>query len=186
MSPSFIPLFSMRIGVFSDVHDERDNLNKALELYKGEGIDTLVFCGDFCSPIPAKMMGTFKGQIYCVFGNGDGDRITISSIPNLKFQAQGEHAVIELPLEVSKPDAEPALEVPKAKIAVTHYPLYGNALARTGDYQAVFSGHSHQIHEEHFGETLWLNPGDVYGLNGTATCAIYDLLTKQVEIKTLS
>lgn len=163
-------LYSMRIGVFSDVHDQRENLDKALRMYEGEGIDTLVFCGDFCSPIPAKMMGKFNGQIHCVFGNGDGDRITISKVPNLLFQAQGEHAEIELP---------------EAKIAVTHYPLYGQALARTGDYQAVFSGHSHELHEEQFGETLWLNPGDVYGLKGKATCAIYDLVTKRVEIKEL-
>jgi uncharacterized protein len=138
MSPSFSSLFSMRIGVFSDVHDHRENLDKALTLYKGEGIDTLFFCGDFCSPIPAKMMGDFQGQIHCVFGNGDGDRLTISKVPNLNFQAQGEHAVVELP---------------EAKIAVTHYPLYGDALARTGDYQAVFSGHTHQLHEQRFGET---------------------------------
>jgi putative phosphoesterase len=152
----------MLIGVFSDVHDNLRNLRAAMKTFKDRGIDQLVFCGDFCSPIPAREMATFGGLIHCVFGNGDGDPFSITRIseehPNLKLY--GQHAEIE---------------VSGHKFAVTHYPLYGRALARTGDYRAVFSGHTHVLHEERFGGCLWLNPGEVMGWKGRATCAVYDL-----------
>ena len=67
-------------------------------------------------------------------------------------------------------------------MAVTHYPFYAQALARTGDYQAVFSGHTHALHEERFGECLWLNPGEVMGWQGRSTCALYDTSTNTAEI----
>lgn len=165
----------MLIGVFSDVHDNLPALRKALDIFKERDVEALIFCGDFCSPIPSRIMGeTFQGDIHVVFGNGDGDRFTISSVaknqfPNLKLH--GEHA---------------ELEFDGAKIAVTHYPLYAQALARTGDYQAVFSGHTHQLHEERFGHCLWLNPGEVLGWQGNPTCAVYDTSTNSAEIISLS
>ena len=85
--------------------------------------------------------------------------------PNLKLH--GQHA---------------ELEFEGVKIAVTHYPFYAKALARTGDYQAVFSGHTHVQHEERFGDCLWLNPGEILGWKGDATCAIYNTATNSAEI----
>lgn len=160
----------MKIGVFTDVHDNLKNLNYTLEYFERLSIGDIIFCGDFCSPIPAKRMGNFKGNIHCVFGNGDGDRFKILEFSLTQFnnlKVYGEHAEIELG---------------QRKIAVTHYPLYATALARTGDYNAVFSGHTHSIQTEVFGDCLWLNPGDVLGLNGTATFAVYDTDTNKAEI----
>ena len=151
----------MLIGVFSDVHDNLANLRKAITVFKERGVEALIFCGDFCSPIPSRVMGDeFEGDIHVVFGNGDGDRFTISNVaktqfPNLKLH--GEHA---------------ELEFAGVRVAVTHYPLYAQALARTGDYRAVFSGHTHKLHQERFGHCLWVNPGEVLGWQGNPTCAI--------------
>ena len=123
----------MIIGVFSDVHDNLANLRSALSSLKERGAESLIFCGDFCSPIPSRVMASeFEGDIHVVFGNGDGDRFAIANVartdyPNLILH--GEHAELELG---------------GAKIAVTHYPFYARALARTGDFQAVFSGHTHR------------------------------------------
>jgi hypothetical protein len=161
----------MLIGVFSDVHDHLANLRQALALYTERGVQSLIFCGDFCSPIPARVMGgEFRGDIHAVFGNGDGDRFTIANaaktqFPNLKLH--GEYA---------------ELEFEGVKVAVTHYPFYAKALARTGDYQAVFSGHTHVRSEERIGGCLWLNPGEILGWQGQATCAIYDTGTNSAEI----
>jgi len=160
----------MLIGVFSDVHDNLDNLQQAIEIFKARGVEALIFCGDFCSPIPSRAMAAaFAGDIYCVFGNGDGDRFLISNaahsqFPNLKLH--GEHA---------------ELEFEGVKVAVTHYPFYAQALARTGDYQAVFSGHTHERHEERFGECLWVNPGEVLGWKGQPSCVIYNTETNSAE-----
>jgi predicted phosphodiesterase len=68
---------------------------------------------------------------------------------------------------------------------VTHYPFYAQALARTGDYQAVFSGHTHEMHQDTIGDCLWLNPGEVLGWKGRATCAVYDSQQNTAEIITL-
>lgn len=158
----------MLIGIFSDVHDNLSNLKKVLSLFKEKNISTLIFCGDFCSPIPARVMGTeFSGDIHCVFGNGDGDRFTISKFSYSEFKnikLHGEHA---------------ELEFDNAKIAVTHYPLYGSALAHTGRYDAVFSGHTHEKSETKINNSLWVNPGEIMGWKGTPTCYIYDCTTKE-------
>ena len=164
----------MLIGVFSDVHDNLENLHKALAVFKEREVETLIFCGDFCSPIPSRVMGGgFDGDIHVVFGNGDGDPFQISNVANTQYpnlKLHGQHA---------------ELEFEGVKIAVTHYPFYAKALARTGDYQAVFSGHTHVQHEERFGDCLWLNPGEILGWKGDATCAIYDTATNSAEIVTL-
>ncbi len=164
----------MILGVFSDVHDNLSNLRRALEIFKQRGAAALIFCGDFCSPIPARVMGSeFDGDVHIVFGNGDGDRFAISNIsggsyPNLKLH--GEYA---------------ELDFEGVKIAVTHYPFYARALARTGDYQAVFSGHTHEPHEERFGDCLWMNPGEILGWKGKPSCAVYDTITNSGEIITI-
>lgn len=161
----------MLIGVFSDVHDNLINLHKALDAFNQAGVESLIFCGDFCSPIPSRVMGAeFEGDIHVVFGNGDGDRFMISNIaktqyPNLKLH--GEYA---------------ELDFNGVKVAVTHYPFYAKALARTGDYRAVFSGHTHQQTEEHLGDCLWLNPGEILGWQGPPTCALYNTETNSAEI----
>ncbi|TCC93698.1 metallophosphoesterase [Pedobacter frigiditerrae] len=159
----------MLIGIFSDVHDNLENLKRTLLFFNSRQISTLIFCGDFCSPIPARLMGAFEGEIHCVFGNGDGDRFTISKFANNEFKnlkLHGEHA---------------ELNFGNAKIAVTHYPLYGKALASTGDYNAVFSGHTHEKSEERINDCLWVNPGEIMGWKGTPTCAIYNTETNAVD-----
>ena len=162
---------SMASTIKNDVHDNIEKLREALKIYKDRGVETAIFLGDFCSPIPARVMGgEFPGKIHCVFGNGDGDPFTIKKFASTEFpnlELHGIHAEIEFD---------------GVKVAITHYPFYGQALARTGDYAAVFSGHTHQVNEERFGECLWLNPGEVMGWNGRSTCEIYDTSSNTAEI----
>ena len=166
---------NMLIGVFSDVHDNLDNLHKALKIFRERGVKSLIFCGDFCSPIPSRVVAEeFNGEVHCVFGNGDGDRFAMlntanTQYPNLKLH--GEYA---------------ELDFEGVKVAVTHYPFYASALARTGDYQAVFSGHTHESHQERVNDCLWPSPGDVMGWKGVATCAIYDTTANSGEIVTIA
>ncbi|UCC89277.1 MAG: metallophosphoesterase [Anaerolineales bacterium] len=161
----------MLIGVLSDIHDNLDNLIQALAIFRERGVKALIFCGDFCSPIPSRVMaGEFQGDVHCVFGNGDGDKFLMLHVaktqyPNLKLH--GEYA---------------ELEFEGVKVAVTHYPFYARALARTGDYQAVFSGHTHEASQERINDCLWLNPGDVMGWKGKSSCAVYDTATNSGEI----
>ncbi len=163
----------MQFGVFSDVHDNLGNLRALLKSFEEHSVDTLLFLGDFCSPIPARLMNDYPGTIHCVFGNGDGDRFAIQKL-SLSGQSSlvlhGEHAELELG---------------ERKIALTHYPLYGQALARTGDYAAVFYGHTHQQSAQRFGNCLLLNPGDILGLNSAPSYALYDATENDAVIHSL-
>ncbi len=96
--------------------------------------------------------GGFGGDIPRVFGNGDDDRYTISKFANTEFRnlkLYGEWA---------------ELEVDGTKTAVTHYPFYANALAKTGNYRAVFCSHPQVLKQEKIGDCLVVNPGD--GMEG--------------------
>jgi uncharacterized protein len=159
----------MLIGVFSDVHDNLSALGRALEMFRSEGATRLIFCGDFCSPPAAKAMALFDGTVDCVFGNNDGDRFAIAQLsfktPNLILH--GEHAELVIDAQV--------------KVAVTHYPLYGRALAYTGDYNIVFSGHTHKPMKERIKNTLWVNPGEVAGMINKPTVVLFDTVSRAIR-----
>lgn len=158
----------MLVGVLSDIHDNLGNLEAALEVFRGRDIETLLFLGDFCSPIPSRVLGAYSGVVHCVFGNGDGDRFAIRGAADADsaLRLHGEWAELELGGRA---------------LAMTHYPFYARALARTGDYDAVFSGHTHERHVEPIGDTLWANPGEVLGWKGSASVAIWDTESNDFE-----
>jgi putative phosphoesterase len=165
----------MKIGVLSDIHDNLENLKKAIETFHSQDVVEVIFCGDFCSPIPAKVLASnFSGKIHCVFGNGDGDRLAIKGFATGDLRnliIYGEYAVIE---------------IYGRKIAVTHYPFYAKALARNNEYDAVFYGHTHKMDVDTIGKTLCVNPGDVMGLHQSASCGVYDSNTNEIEIINLT
>lgn len=160
----------MKIGIYSDIHDHISNLEKTLQYFKSNNIEYTFFCGDFCSPIPAKIIGHSGIITYCVFGNGDADRFTIQNLAFNKFsnlKLHNEYAIITLN---------------EKKIAMTHYPFYGNALAKSGDYDLVLCGHTHESKVELIGKTWLINPGEIMGWKGDAAFAIYDFLNNEVNV----
>jgi predicted phosphodiesterase len=68
------------------------------------------------------------------------------------------------------------------RIAVVHYPEFGEALALSGKYDAVFSGHNHQDQVMTVGSTLWGNPGEVMGRFGKPSFGMYDTVMHRFEI----
>ncbi len=164
----------MRVGVLSDIHDNLANLDRALRELQDGGVDTLFFLGDFCSPIPARALAAWGGTVHCVFGNGDGDRFAIRGItapPGGSFVLHGEWAEIE---------------VDGRAVALTHYPFYARALARTGDYAAVFCGHTHERREERLGDALLANPGEILGWKGSPSYALWDTARNAVTFVELA
>ncbi len=164
----------MLAGVLSDIHDNLPNLERALAELRRRDVHTLLFLGDFCSPIPARALAAYGGTVHCVFGNGDGDRFAIRAIdapPGGAFILHGEWAEID---------------VDGRAVALTHYPFYARALARTGDYAAVFSGHTHERHEQRIGGSLWVNPGEILGWKGAPSCAVWDTVDNTVAFVELA
>lgn len=158
----------MRAAVLSDCHDSLANLEKALARMREAKV--ALFCGDFCAPFTLKMLADgFSGPIHTVFGNNDGDAFLL-----LRIAQQAGNVIFHQPM------AE--LELSGRKVAVVHYPEFGEALALSGKYDAVFNGHNHTAETHVLGSTLWANPGALMGRLGQASMGLYETDTNDFEI----
>ena len=149
----------MRIAILSDIHD---NIWRLETLLAGLEADALIFCGDFCAPFTLAQIGEgFEGPVHVVFGNNDGDQLLMSRVASRFSQVTLHGQFCELKLD-------------GRRVAVTHYPKIGKALARGGGYDLVCHGHSHERIIKKRGKTLRVNPGEVMGRLGLSTYALYD------------
>jgi len=164
----------MKIAVISDSHDNLPNLRKAVSFIENEGIEIILHCGDVCTSSTLKdALGNFKGKVYVVFGNVDGDHFKIT-----------EFTLKELShIKILGESGE--LKIGGKKIAFCHLPEFARGLASTQKYDLVFYGHTHKPWEEKVYNTRLINPGNLAGLFYKATFAIYDTETDEVELKIL-
>lgn len=164
----------MLIGIFSDVHDHMVQLDAALARFEKEGVSELIFCGDFCSPFAARRIAETGLPVHAVFGNNDGDRFNIQRVTaaHEKFRIYGEYIG----------DTDSQLILDGIKIGVTHYPYYAKPMIKTGWYDCVFFGHSHQAVKQKFGHNLLLNPGEVAGVFGKSSVAVIDTQNRSSSI----
>jgi putative phosphoesterase len=161
----------MKIAILSDIHD---NIWRLETLLEGLQAEVLIFCGDFCAPFTlAQIAEGFSGPIHVVFGNNDGDQFLLSRVAG-KFPQVTLHGQFA------------QLEFDGRRIAVTHYPEIGQALAAGGLYDLVCHGHSHERVVERVAQTLRVNPGEVMGRFGLSTYALYDTTADQAEIVEVS
>lgn len=159
----------MKIAVLSDIHDNIWNLETALKDIATSGANRLFFLGDFCAPFTlAQIAEGFSGQVDAVFGNNDGDPSMLTTIA-AKYETVTLHGQL----------AE--LELSGVRIALNHYPDISAGLARSGRYDAVFSGHDHRKYQERHGSCLWANPGEVMGRFGEPSWGLFDTETRTFE-----
>ncbi len=154
----------MNVAILSDIHDNIPKLQAALR--RCQEAETLICCGDLCSPFIAKELGQgFSKPIHVVFGNNDGDRFRIAAngakFPHLNFH--GEYVELELGGKT---------------FSVNHFDNIGRAIAKGGGYDVVCFGHNHRFEITPQGQTLMINPGEIYGgLTGNSTFVNYDTAT---------
>jgi hypothetical protein len=158
----------MRIGVISDVHDNIWALQDALA--KLSACEALLCLGDMCSPfVYTSIAEGFPGQVHCIWGNNDGDRLLI-----VRNADKAGHVTLH--------GDYAELQLGGRAIAMTHYPAIGKAVAASGLYDLVCCGHNHTRDATWIGKTLLLNPGEVMGRFGVRSCAIYDAERGEAEI----
>jgi putative phosphoesterase len=159
----------MRIAILSDSHDNVWMLDRAIPHLAGS--DVILHCGDLCSPFTTKrlMEGVKDKPVYIVWGNNDGDRL-------LHLQVSAVAANIRFLGEFGD------LTIDGLKIALTHYPQVARPLAESGKYDLVCYGHDHKANEERLGPTVLLNPGELHGLFGKSTIALFLTTTKKVAM----
>lgn len=151
----------MKIAVMSDSHDNIWKLEQAFS--KIEEVDVLIHCGDLCSPFMIKRLGDWAGErpVYIVWGNNDGDKMMITANAE-------NYPTITLCGEYAR------LELGGVRVFATHYPGIAESVATSGDYDLVCYGHDHTRCLKEVGQSLLLNPGELMGMNGISSLAVYD------------
>jgi hypothetical protein len=161
----------MLIGIISDVHDNIWALDDVLtEL---SDCDVLLCLGDLCAPFTMTAIGEgFDGPVHLVWGNNDGDKVTVTKSASKVGNVTIHGVFAELVLD-------------GRSVAMTHYPHIAKALAANARYDLVCYGHSHEGEETMMGRTLLLNPGEVMGRLGEHSFARYDTDAGEAKVSQL-
>jgi hypothetical protein len=159
----------MRIAVLSDSHDNIWKLEKAMPHLAAA--DVVLHCGDLVSPfmVIRLIRGTGGKPVHIVWGNNDGDKRLLTEVAASakNIHLHGDFA---------------QLTFGDFRVAMTHYPEIARPLAESGQYHLVCYGHDHTAHQEWIRKTMLLNPGELMGMQGRSTLAVFDTNTKQVEL----
>lgn len=73
------------IGILSDSHDNLNALQKAVEFFNEKEVKAVLHAGDIISPFTVRALKELKPRLYFVFGNNDGDKLTLTK----KFEEIG-------------------------------------------------------------------------------------------------
>ncbi len=160
----------MRIGIVSDTHGNRLMVNLALAELRQRGITTILHCGDIDD---AETVGLFRGfTMHFVFGNCDID----------KAELRAAMADIGATLH----DHFGSIELEGVKIAFTHGDdkAVMRDVERSGYYDFMFYGHTHQAEERQSGPTRIINPGALHRAR-PKTFVVLDLGSREVESVTV-
>jgi putative phosphoesterase len=140
----------MILGVLSDTHNNHENLRRALDVFRREGVTTLIHCGDMTSPETAALLAGF--EVKHVSGN-------MANAPGALRRA----------LLALNPDNFSGIsysgQIDGVWVAATHGHLSGtiDKFLRDGRYAYVFHGHTHRRRDEKVAGMRFINPGALGG-----------------------
>ncbi|GIX08189.1 MAG: phosphoesterase [Candidatus Poribacteria bacterium] len=164
----------MKIGVISDTHDNLAAIEAAARRFVQEGVQYVVHAGDYIFPATARAFAPIQEAgvpFLGIFGNNDGERFGLRKM----YEPIGP--IHEDPHR---------FELGGRRILVTHREVLVDALAKSGDFDVVIYGHTHQV-DLRTEPCLILNPGEACGwLSGRRTVALLDLETLKAEIVELA
>jgi putative phosphoesterase len=162
------------IGIISDSHDNLAAVRKAVEFFNEKRVKAVLHAGDIISPFTVRAFKELNPKLYFVFGNNDGDKVTLTKW----FEEIGA---------VSCGDFGD-LTIDGLHIALLHGTNEAliKALARSGDFDIVVRGHTHEPGVRVIESTTIINPGECSGvLSGKCTVAILEVANLNVEITEL-
>ncbi len=149
---------------------------KAVSIINEKNVDALIHCGDYVAPFVKlwfnKLNESIKKQFFGVFGNNDGEILYLTQ--NLgqicEFAKNGHELIIELGGK---------------RIFASHMPKLEtiDALADSGKFDIILSGHTHSMVNKKHNDVLIVNPGELCGyITNKSTFAIIDTETMEAEI----
>ena len=165
---------SMKIGILSDTHGNIPATANAARIFATAGVGAVLHCGDIGDADVltelAGMLHPSEVPVYAVLGNVD------------LYSADWKFFPTHVGVHILGRFGE--VELAGRKIALLHSD--DRACFRktidAGDYDFVFSGHSHEVHDHIVGTTRCINPGTA-GRGSPNTCAILDLSSGELAVE---
>lgn len=163
----------MKIGLISDSHDHVDNVDKAIALFRAQGVEMVIHAGDIVSPPVIKRFDGSGLKLVGVFGNNDGEKLGLAkAFDKVGGELHGDFADVE------------AGGLRFGVYHGTHPDLLASIIA-SGTYDVVVSGHTHKSVNREEGGTLVLNPGSAHGFRRPGTVMLFDATTRRAELAEL-
>ena len=162
------------IGIISDSHDNMKAISKAVEFFNNNGVKAVLHAGDIISPFTARAFKKLDSKLYFVFGNNDGDKLMLTK----RFEEIGATSCGDFG----------DLTIDSLHIALLHgtNEEMVKAIAKSGYFDVVIHGHTHEPSVKNMGGTLVINPGECAGvLSGKSTIATLEFSNLNVEITEL-
>jgi uncharacterized protein len=155
----------MKIAILSDTHSKQATVRAALDEVARYGAALILHCGDIADAETARL---FPAHTHFVYGNCDDEREDI------------ERAIDEVGATLQEPFGH--LELDGKAIGFVHgddHQLLRD-LERSGAFDYLFYGHTHQAEEHCTGKTRVINPGALYRA-AVKTFAILDVARGEIE-----
>lgn len=152
----------MKIAVISDIHDHVTHLLQAICTAEEEGCERAIFLGDMVHASTfSLLLSDWSKPLDLVFGNNEYEIETFirmaENSPNATLH--GEYGV---------------LTVDSQHLFFCHLPALAKRAIETGQFDAVFYGHTHCADRRTIGTCLMANPGEVLGRQSVPSIGIYD------------
>jgi uncharacterized protein len=175
----------MKIGLISDTHDDINNVQKAIEIFKEEKVSLIIHAGDFILPGVIDEFKKLKDElpgvrIIGVLGNNDGEKLgLLKKFMDMGGELEGEFA---------------DREIESLRFGIYHgtSEKLREAAIKSEIYDIFIHGHTHKRRDEKIGKTLVLNPGTAHkkvksasGLFEEGGIIIYDTQTKEHKFVSL-
>ena len=160
----------MLVALMSDAHDERDHLHHAVRQALAANCCHLIFLGDLATLETLRLLrAAWPYAMDLVPGNNDyplADFLSCARLwPNTTFHPSATDITLA-----------------NRRLYLTHVPTESlRVAAATGEFDALFFGHTHVPEQRTIGPTLLANPGDIQGRFGSPSFAIYDTLHNSVK-----
>jgi putative phosphoesterase len=159
----------MKLGILSDSHGRVAILRQALARLDAEGVDAVIHCGDIGGIDSIEELAGRRA--WFVWGNTDS--------PQPRWQVHVEE------LDLAWPAGPLRLTLDDHVIGVFHGHERGFGQAvKSGEYDYIFYGHTHEQGDKRVGRTRLINPGALHRV-AVRTVAVLDLASDSLQFLTI-
>ena len=136
------------IGLISDTHEQKEDIKKAVQIFKEKKVDFVIHAGDIISPPTLRL---FSGlNMKAVFGNNDGEKNGLN------------RAAKEIGSEDLSDFKEFTYKKKKFFVYHGHNEFFLQEKVKSNEYDYIITGHTHVKMDEKIENTRLINPGALY------------------------